>query len=57
LQAAYPTITDLNLKGMRRLLLCAAGMWRFKLQMYAYPIELRIINRLVPHRRPEITGF
>lgn len=57
LQAAYPTITDLNLMGVRRLLLRAAGMWRFKLKLYAYPIELRVINRLMPHRRPEITGF
>ncbi|MBT8068450.1 MAG: B12-binding domain-containing radical SAM protein [Gammaproteobacteria bacterium] len=57
LQAAYPTMTDANLQGVRRLLLRAAGMWRFKLQLYAYPIELRVINRLIPHRRPEVTGF
>ena len=57
LQAAYPTTTDTSLTGMRRQVLRMAGMWRYKLHWYAYPLELRVLNRLMPHRRPEVTGF
>ena len=57
LHAAYPTSTDPQLKGLRRGLLRMAGMWRYKLQVYANPVELRLLNRLIPHKRPEVTGF
>ncbi|MCH9695895.1 MAG: B12-binding domain-containing radical SAM protein [Gammaproteobacteria bacterium] len=57
LNAAYPTVTDPGMTPSKRLLLRAAGMWRFKLQIYANPFELRVINRLFPHQRPEVTGF
>ena len=57
LQTAYPTETDPKLRGIRRLVLRMAGMWRYKLQFYAYPLELRVLNRLLPHDRPEVAGF
>jgi anaerobic magnesium-protoporphyrin IX monomethyl ester cyclase len=57
LQTAFPTETDPNLIGARRTILRMAGMWRYKLQFYSYPLELRILNRLVPHNRPEVAGF
>jgi len=57
LHAAYPTSTDPHLTGIRRALLRAAGLWRYKLRLYAHPIELRLLNRLIPHKRPEVTGF
>ena len=57
LQTAYPTETDPNLRGLRRKVLSMAGMWRYKLQFYAYPIELKLLNRLLPHDRPEVAGF
>lgn len=55
--AAYPTITDPNLTGARRKLLRMAGLWRYKLRLYGGTIDLKILNRLLPHRRPEVTGF
>jgi len=57
LHAAYPTSTDLRLTGARRALLRVAGSWRFRLQFYRNPIELKILNRIFPHARPEVTGF
>ena len=57
LHAAYPTGTDPQLIGARRALLRIAGMWRYKLQFYRNPIELKILNRIFPYNRPEVTGF
>jgi hypothetical protein len=57
LQAAYPTTTDPQLNGARRALLRMAGLWRYKLEIYGNPLELKILNRLIPHRRPEVAGF
>jgi len=57
LHTAYPTQTDPTLRGLRRMVLRMAGMWRYKLQFYSFPLELKAINRLVPHERPEVAGF
>jgi len=57
LQAAYPTETDPQLKGIRRRVLSMAGMWRYRLHFYSAPLDLMIMNRLLPHRRPEVAGF
>jgi tRNA A37 methylthiotransferase MiaB len=57
LHAAYPTITDPALTGLRRRVLKTVSSWRYATQIYQYPIELRLMNKLIPHRRPEIQGF
>lgn len=55
--AAFPTSTDPGLSGARRFVLRLAGQWRYRLGFYRYPIELKVLNRLLPHKRPEVTGF
>ena len=55
--AFYPTVTDSRLTGLRRLLLRAAGAWRYALQWYDAPYELRALHRLMQYQRPETTGF
>jgi hypothetical protein len=55
--AYYPTVTDRRLTGLRRLVLRAAGAWRYALQCYAAPYELRALHRLMQYQRPETTGF
>ena len=57
LHAAFPTITDRTLIGMRRWALRMAGMWRYRLGFNRYPIELRVLNRLFPYQRPDTAGF
>lgn len=57
LHAAFPTCTDPKLIGARRAVLRMAGLWRYKLQWYRSPFELMMLNRLLPHKRPEVTGF
>lgn len=55
--AYYPTVTDARLTGLRRRLLRAAGAWRYALQWYDAPYELRVLHRLMQYQRPETTGF
>jgi len=57
LSAYYPTITNPNLRGARRMLLRAASAWRYHLGFYQYPIELRSMQRLLAYQRPETCGF
>jgi hypothetical protein len=57
LHAAFPTVTDRKLTGVRRALLRAGGMWRYRLGFYRYPIELRVLGRFLPYQRPETAGF
>jgi phage gp46-like protein len=57
LSAYYPTITNPNLTGARRVLLRAASSWRYHLGFYQYPYELRLGQRLLAYQRPETCGF
>jgi hypothetical protein len=57
LNAFYPTVTDRRLTVPRRLLLRAVSAWRYGLRLYAAPLELRALQRLLRYQRPETTGF
>jgi hypothetical protein len=55
--AYYPTVTDSRLSGLPRTLLRALGSWRYHLRVYAMPLELRVLHKLVGYQRPETAGF
>lgn len=57
LNAFYPTTTDRRLTPPRRAVLKAASAWRYLLELYAAPYELRLLHRLMRYQRPETTGF
>jgi hypothetical protein len=57
LNAFYPTVTDRRLTAPRRALLKALSGWRYWLRVYAAPLELRALHRLIRYQRPETTGF
>lgn len=57
INAYYPTVTDLRLTGNYRYLLRALSGWRYKLEFYEWPYELKALQRLIHYRRPETTGF
>jgi radical SAM superfamily enzyme YgiQ (UPF0313 family) len=57
INAYYPTTTDMKITGFRERILKLFGGWRYKIQFYNYPIELRILQRLFKYQRPETTGF
>jgi len=57
LHATYPTITDPKLSGLGRAALRTFASWRYATQFYAFPVELKVVNRLFPYNRPEVSGF
>jgi anaerobic magnesium-protoporphyrin IX monomethyl ester cyclase len=57
INAYYPTVTDMRLRGHMRNALQALSGWRYKLGFYQFPYELKALQRLIQYRRPETTGF
>ena len=57
LSAYYPTVTNPRLRGLRRMALRAVSAWRYHLQIYRYPLELRSLQRVLAYQRPETCGF
>jgi radical SAM superfamily enzyme YgiQ (UPF0313 family) len=57
INAYYPTVTDLRLQGKWRTALKALSGWRYHLEYYQWPYELKALQRLIHYRRPETTGF
>ncbi len=57
LNAVYPTVSDLKLRGFDRVVLKLLGTWRYRLSLYAMPYEIAAAQRLVRYRQPEIEGF
>ncbi len=57
INAYYPTVTDLRLQGRWRTALQTLSGWRYRLEYYDWPYELKALQRLIHYRRPETTGF
>lgn len=57
LNAYYPTTTDARLSNGWRAFLRAASTWRYHSRVYAFPLELRALQKLVRYQRPETSGF
>jgi anaerobic magnesium-protoporphyrin IX monomethyl ester cyclase len=57
LNAYYPTSTDSRLKGGWRELLRGVSAWRYNSRFYNFPLELRVMQKLVRYQRPETSGF
>lgn len=55
--AYYPTVTDMRLRGYMRNALRGLSTVRYKMEWYAWPYELKALQRLIQYRRPETTGF
>lgn len=57
LNAYYPTTTDVRLKGAASALLRGLSAWRYHLQFYEFPVELRVLQKFMAYQRPETAGF
>jgi anaerobic magnesium-protoporphyrin IX monomethyl ester cyclase len=57
LNAYYPTRTDVRLWGGWRWLLRGTAAWRYHLEYYARPYELKVVDKMVRYQRPETSGF
>jgi hypothetical protein len=58
LNAYCPTATNHRLQaGLGSRLLRTAGAWRYHLRLYQYPLELRVLQRMLRYQRPETTSY
>ena len=57
LNAYYPTVTDTKLTGVKRAVLRALGAWRYRIEFYSFPLELRAFHKFFSYQRPETAGF
>lgn len=57
LNGYYPTVSDIRLSSMQRTLMKASATFRYKSGFYRYPLEIKILQKLMKYRQPEIEGF
>lgn len=58
LNARYPTISDIKLNKYQRKIISFLSWFRFKFNLFSFPLELRfLLSRWLHYRQPEIEGF
>ncbi|MGY3215264.1 B12-binding domain-containing radical SAM protein [Mucilaginibacter sp. HD30] len=57
LNGVYPTITDIRLSTLKRAAIKAASTIRYKINLYQYPYEIKLLQKIWKYRQPEIQGF
>lgn len=57
LNGAYPTVSDIKLKSFDKKLMRSLASWRYKTEFYKFPIEVKLMQKLLRYRQPEIEGF
>jgi anaerobic magnesium-protoporphyrin IX monomethyl ester cyclase len=57
LNGYYPTMTDIRLNTTKRKMIHLVAGLRYKLGVYKYPYEIKLLHRLWKYRQPEIQGF
>ena len=57
LNGYYPTATDIRLSPLQKKLIKLISAWRYKLGFYAFPYEIKLLQKLWKYRQPEKEGF
>lgn len=57
LNGYYPTVSDIRLNAVKRRIIRWVSGLRYKMNIYAYPYEIKLLHRLWKYRQPEIQGF
>lgn len=57
LNGYYPTVSDIRLNSVKRILMRLAAGLRYRVSFYQYPYELKVLQRIWKYRQPEIQGF
>jgi hypothetical protein len=53
----WPTVQDLQLSSWARKSLQTLSSWRYRTGFYAFPLELRMMQRLAQLRKPEVESL
>jgi hypothetical protein len=57
LNAQYPTVSDFRLTPVKRNIMRALSTFRYRQNIFKFPYELKVMQRLWRYRQPEIEGF
>ncbi|HEV7621085.1 MAG TPA: radical SAM protein, partial [Flavisolibacter sp.] len=57
LNGYFPTATDIRLNDLKRKFIRVASGLRYKLDLYHYPYEIKLLQKMWKYRQPEIQGF
>jgi len=57
LNGLYPTVTDIRLNSIKRVAIKLAAGLRYKINLYQYPYEIKLLQKIWRYRQPEIQGF
>lgn len=57
LNGVFPTATDIRLNTIRRKVIKLVASMRYKINVYQYPYEIKLLQRIWKYRQPEIQGF
>ncbi len=53
----WPTVQDIRMPGWGRWLLKALAGWRYRLGVYAFPVELKWAQQIIDLRKPEVESL
>ena len=57
LNGYYPTVSDIRLNSLKRKVVKMMAGVRYKTNLYKYPYEIKLLQRIWKYRQPEIQGF
>jgi anaerobic magnesium-protoporphyrin IX monomethyl ester cyclase len=57
LNGVYPTVTDIRLSSLKRTAIQLVSRFRYKVNLYKYPYEIKLLQKVWKYRQPEIQGF
>jgi len=57
LNAQYPTVSDFRLTPLKRKTMRVLSNFRYQKNIFRFPLELKVLQRLWKYRQPEIEGF
>lgn len=57
LNGFYPTVSDIRMNKLKKKLMRIAAGLRYRMNLYQYPYEIKLLQRMWKYRQPEIQGF
>lgn len=57
LNGCYPTVTDIRLNHLKRRAIKVLSGIRYRINLYSYPYEIKLLQKVWRYRQPEIQGF
>lgn len=57
LNGYYPTVSDFRVKGLKKQVIRTIASIRYKNGIYAFPYEIKVLQKIWKYRQPEIEGF